>query len=78
MPKRSAIAVNLQGLQFDGEIGGGEHHPHEEFFGFDVVELLRAQDVLPVMGEKGRYRGDDARAIGQDRVRRIDDRARRT
>ena len=40
----------LQCPQFDREIGGGKHHPHEEFFGLDVVELLGIQDVLPVMG----------------------------
>jgi hypothetical protein len=41
----------------------------KNFFGFDVVELLRVRDVLPVMGEKGRHRGDDAGRSGQDRVR---------
>jgi hypothetical protein len=62
----------LQGLQFDREIGGGEHHPHEEFPGLDVIELLGVQNVLPVMGEKGRHRRDDAGAIragqGQDEL----------
>ena len=64
--------AGLQRLQFDREIGGGEHHPHEEFPGLDVVELLGVQDVLPVMGEKGRHRGNDAGAIragqGQDEL----------
>jgi len=48
--------AGLQGLQFHCEIGGGEHHPHEELVGLDVVELLGIQNVLPVMGEKGRHR----------------------
>ena len=64
--------AGLQRLQFDREIGGGEHHPHEEFFGLDVIELLGIQDVLSVVGEKGRHRGNDARAIragqGQDEL----------
>ena len=64
--------AGLQRLQFDREIGGGEHHPHEELVGLDVVELLGVQDVLPVMGEKGRHRGNDAGAIragqGQDEL----------
>jgi hypothetical protein len=32
--------------------------------GLDVVELLGVEDVLPVMGKKGRHRGDDAGPVG--------------
>ena len=46
------------------EIGGGEHHAHEELRRFDVRELLGVEDILAVMGEKGRHRRDDAGAIG--------------
>ncbi len=64
--------AGLQRRKFDREIGGGKHHPHEEFLGLDVVELLGIQDVLPVMGEKRRHRGDDAGAVragqGQDEL----------
>ena len=56
--------AGLQRRQFDREIGGGEHHPHEEFFGLDIVELLGVEDVLAVLGEKGRHRRDDAGTIG--------------
>ena len=65
MPKRSAIArkPGLQRRQIDREIGGGEHHPHEEMAGLDVVELLGVENVLPVMGQKRRHRGDDAGTI---------------
>ncbi len=53
----------LQRRQVDGEIGGVEHHPHEEMTGLDVVELLGVEDVLPVMGKERRHRGDDAGAV---------------
>ena len=60
----------LQSLQIDGEIGGGEHHPHEEMTGLDVVELLGIENVLPVMGQEGGDGRDDAGAVrtgqGQD------------
>ena len=74
MPKRSAIArkAGLQRRQLDREIGGGEHHPHEEMPGLDVVELLGVENVLPVMGEKRRHRRNDAGTIragqGQDEL----------
>jgi hypothetical protein len=32
--------------------------------GLDIVELLGVENVLPVMGQKGRHRGNDARTIG--------------
>ena len=64
--------AGLQCRQFDREIGGGKYHPHEEFLGLDVVELLGVEDVLPVMGQKRRHRGDDAGAVragqGQDEL----------
>ena len=64
--------AGLQRRQIDREIGGGEHHPHEEFTGLDVVELLGVENVLPVMGKKGRHRRNDAGAIrtgqGQDEL----------
>ena len=64
--------AGLQRRQIDREIGGGEHHPHEEMAGLDVVELLGVEDVLAVMGQEGRHRGDDAGAIrtgqGQDEL----------
>ncbi|OIQ66944.1 hypothetical protein GALL_514830 [mine drainage metagenome] len=53
----------LQRRQIDGEVGGVEHHPHEEMAGLDVVELLGVEDVLPVMGEERRHRRYDAGAI---------------
>jgi hypothetical protein len=53
----------LQCRQIDREIGGVEHHPHEEVAGLDVIELLGIENVLPVMGEKRRHRGYDAGAI---------------
>ena len=74
MPKRSAIAAKpvCSAGRFDREIGGGEHHPHEEVAGLDVVELLGVEDVLPVMGKKGRHRRNDAGAVragqGQDEL----------
>ena len=64
--------AGLQRRQIDREIGGVEHHPHEEMAGLDVVELLGVEDVLPVMGQKRRHRGNDAGAIrtgqGQDEL----------
>ena len=65
MPKRSAIAreAGLQRRQIDREIGGGEHHPHEEMAGLDVVELLGVENVLPVMGQERRNRRNDAGTI---------------
>ena len=60
--------AGLQRRQLDGEIGGGEHHPHEEFFGLDVVELLGVEDVLAVMGQKGRDAPRRCRG-GPDRTR---------
>ena len=64
--------AGLQRLQFHREIGGGKHHPHEELVGLDVVELLGVENVLAVMGKKGRHRGNDAGAIrtgqGQDEL----------
>ena len=53
----------LQRRQIDREIGGVEHHPHEEMTGLDVVELLGVENVLPVMGKKRRDRRDDAGTI---------------
>ena len=55
--------AGLQRRQFDREIGGSEHHPHEKITGLDVVELLGVQNVLPVMGEERRYGRDDAGTI---------------
>ena len=65
MPKRSAIAVKpvCSAARSDREIGGVEHHPHEEMPGLDIVELLGVENVLAVMGQKRRHRGDDAGAI---------------
>jgi hypothetical protein len=61
MPKRSAIAgePGLQRGKIDRQIGGVEHHPHEEMTGLDVVELLGVENVLAIMGQKGRHRGYD-------------------
>ena len=56
--------AGLQRRQPHREIGGVEHHPHEEVPGLDIVELLGVENVLPVMGQKRRYRGDDARPVG--------------
>jgi hypothetical protein len=53
----------LQRRQIDREIGGIEHHPHEEMTGLDVIELLGVEDVLPVMGKERRYRRNDAGTI---------------
>ena len=53
----------LQRRQIDREIGGIEHHPHEEMPGLDVVELLGVQNVLPVMGEERRNGRNDAGTI---------------
>ena len=55
--------AGLQCPEIDREIGGGEHHPHEEMRGLDVVELLGVENVLPVMGQEGRDGRDDAGAI---------------
>jgi len=40
-----------------------EYHPHEEVLGFDVVELLGIEDVLSIVGKKGRDGRDDAGTI---------------
>ena len=56
--------AGLQGSEIDREIGGVEHHPHEEMAGLDIVELLRVEDVLAIMGQEGRHRGNDAGTIG--------------
>jgi hypothetical protein len=60
----------LERRQLHGEIGRGEHHAHEELLGLDVVELLGIENVLSVVGQKGRHRRDDAGTIrtgqGQD------------
>jgi hypothetical protein len=55
--------ASLQRGQLHREIGGGEDHPHEEFFCFDVVELLGVEDVLSIVGEKRRNRRNDAGTI---------------
>ena len=55
--------AGLQRRQIDGEVGGVEHHPHEEMAGLHVVELLGVEDVLPVMGKERRHRGYDAGAV---------------
>ena len=55
--------AGLQRLQFDREVGGGEHHPHEELPGFDILELLGIENVLPVMGKKRRDGRNDAGTI---------------
>ena len=55
--------AGLQRRQVDREIGGGEHHPHEEMAGLDVIELLGVEDVLAVMSEERRYRRNDAGTI---------------
>ena len=53
----------LQRRQVDRQIGGREHHPHEEMRGLDVIELLGVEDVLPVMGQERRHRRDDAGTV---------------
>jgi hypothetical protein len=55
--------AGLQRRQPHGEIGGVEHHPHEKVPGFDIVELLGVENVLSIMGQKRRDRGDDARPV---------------
>ena len=55
--------AGLQRRKIDREIGGVEHHPHEEMTGLDVIELLGVDDVLPVMGQEGRYGRNDAGTI---------------
>ena len=55
--------AGLQRRQSHGKIGRVEHHPHEEVPGLDIVELLSVENVLSVMGQKRRYRGDDARPV---------------
>ena len=49
--------------EIDRQIGGIEHHPHEEMTGLDIVELLGVENVLPVMGKERRHRGHDAGTI---------------
>ena len=49
---RDGAESGLQSRQRDRKIGGGEYNPHEEMPGFDVIELLRVENVLPIMGEK--------------------------
>ena len=61
---RDRAEPGLQRRQRDRKIGGGEHHPHEEMAGLDVVELLRVENVLPVMGEECRNGGNDAGPVG--------------
>ena len=56
-------AAGLQRRQIDGEIGRGEHHPHEEMSGLDVVVLLGIENVLSVMGQKRRYCGHDSGTV---------------
>jgi hypothetical protein len=53
----------LQRRQIDREIGGVEHHPHEEMTGLDVVELLGVKNVLPIMGKERRNSRYDAGTI---------------
>jgi hypothetical protein len=53
----------LQRRKIDRQIGGVEHHPHEKMPGLDVVELLGVENVLPIVSQKGRHRGDDAGTI---------------
>ena len=61
---RDRAESGLQSRQRDRKIGRGEHDPHEEMAGFDVVELLGVENVLPVMGEERRNGGNDARPVG--------------
>ena len=61
---RDGAEPGLQSRQRDGKIGGGEYNPHEEMAGFDIVELLRVENVLPVMGEECRNGGYDAGPVG--------------
>jgi len=65
---RDRAEPGLQSRQRDREIGGGEHNPHEEMAGFDIVELLRVENVLPVMGEECRNAETIPGRSGQDRV----------
>ena len=60
---RDRRKTGLQRRQLDREIGGREHHPHEELPGLDIVELLRIENVLAVLGQKRRDGGDDAGTI---------------
>jgi len=55
--------AGLQRGQIDCEIGGVEHHAHEEMPGLDVIELLGVENVLPVMSQERRHRGYDPRAV---------------
>ena len=61
---RDGGKAGLQRRQFHREIGCGEHHAHEELFGLDVIELLRIENVLSVLGEERRDRRHDAGAVG--------------
>ena len=54
----------LQSRQCDREVSGGEDNPHEEMAGFEIIELLRVENVLPVMGKECRNRGNDAGPVG--------------
>ena len=56
--------AGLQRRQLDREIGGGEHHAHEELVVLDVGELLGVEDVLAIMGKERRDRRHDAGAVG--------------
>jgi hypothetical protein len=55
--------AGLQRRKIDREVGGGEHHPHEEMAGLDVVELRGVENVLPIMGQERRNRRDDSGTI---------------
>ncbi len=61
---RDACESGLQRRKIDREVGGVEHHPHEEMTGLDIVELLGVKNVLPIMGKERRDGRDDAGAIG--------------
>ena len=46
-----------------GKVGGVEHDAHEEMSRLDIIELLGVENVLAVMSQKRRDRGDDARPV---------------
>ena len=55
--------AGLQRRKIDREIGRREYDTHEEMAGFDVVELLGVENILPIMCKKRRDGRNDARTI---------------
>jgi hypothetical protein len=62
------IEPGLERRKPHGEIGGIEHHSHEEAAGLGIVELLGIDDVLAVVSQERGLCGYDPGPVGAGSV----------